>query len=186
MYRRASRLSVGQSARAPAPATSDSRDRPSRSRPVGIYVGRLSDSGGRPARAIVSRLVVQADCEKAGLFPAARGWVCGGGGAAKQQAAQHAAIAPLPGPRRRWRKSQDEAAVLLLRSMLKRAGASSKKTKNASLLDKPADPTILSHRTVEPNLTARKLTSLATHVIPIPDKRGLTHRSRRLRGDIAT
>ena len=32
------------------------------------------------------------------------------------------------------------------------------------LLDKPADPTILSHRTVEPNLTARKLTSLATHV----------------------
>ena len=54
------------------------------------------------------------------------------------------------------------------------------------LLDKPADPTILSHRTVEPNLTARKLTSLATHAIPIPDKRGLTHRSRRLRGDIAT
>ena len=54
------------------------------------------------------------------------------------------------------------------------------------LLDKPADPTILSHRTVEPNLTARKLTSLATHAMPIPDKRGLTHRSRRLRGDIAT
>ena len=54
------------------------------------------------------------------------------------------------------------------------------------LLDKPADPTILSHRTVEPNLTARKLTSLATHAIPIPDKRGLTHRSRRPRGDIAT
>ena len=54
------------------------------------------------------------------------------------------------------------------------------------LLDNPADPTILSHRTVEPNLTARKLTSLATHAIPIPDKRGLTHRSRRPRGDIAT
>ena len=54
------------------------------------------------------------------------------------------------------------------------------------LLDKPADPTILSHRTVEPNLTARKLTSLATHAISIPDKRGLTHRSRRPRGDIAT
>ena len=54
------------------------------------------------------------------------------------------------------------------------------------LLDKPADPTILSHRTVEPNLTARKLTSLATHAMPIPDKRGLTHRSRRPRGDIAT
>ena len=56
----------------------------------------------------------------------------------------------------------------------------------SSLLDKPADPTILSHRTVEPNLTARKLTSLATHAMPIPDKRGLTHRSRRSRGEIAT